>query len=54
VAVIPIYLDDTAFPGIPKDIVGIRFRGENAKEQELDNRVTDEIVFKLIARLEDV
>ena len=55
-AVIPIYLDDTAFPGIPKDIVGIWFRVDNAKEQEqeLGNRVTDEIVFKLIARLEDV
>ncbi len=53
-AVIPIYLDDTAFPGIPRDIVGIPFRAGDAEGQELDNRVTDEIVFKLMARLEDI
>lgn len=53
-AVIPIYLDDTAFPGIPRDIVGIPFRMGNTTPQELHNRVTDEIIFKLISRLDDV
>lgn len=48
--VIPAFLDDTPFAGIPKDIVGIRFeRGSNAIEEK--GRVTDEIVFKLMERL---
>lgn len=53
-AVIPIYLDDTSFPGIPRDIVGISFKVGTSAEAELDNRVTDEIVFKLMSRLDDV
>jgi hypothetical protein len=53
-AVIPIYLDDTVFPRIPRDIVGIPFRLGDTPAQELDNRVTDEIVFKLMSRLDDV
>ena len=48
--VIPIFLDDTPFVGIPKDIVGIKFtRSGDPKDEE--SRVTDEIVFKLIERL---
>ena len=53
-AVIPIYLDDTMFPGIPRDIVGITFTQEDSRPEELDSRVTDEIVFKLMSRLDDV
>ena len=53
-AVIPIYLDETAFPGIPRDIVGITFKPGNSTPEELESRVTDEIVFKLVARLDDV
>lgn len=53
-AVIPIYLDETVFPGIPQDIVGIHFIPGNSIDKELDGRVTDEIVFKLISRLDDV
>lgn len=52
-AVIPIYLDDTVFVGIPKDIVGIEFKpsGDPAK---LDNEVTDQVTFKLYDRLQNV
>ena len=53
-AVIPVFLDDTVVLGIPKDIVGISFKNYAAFGEALSNRVTDDIVFKLIARLEDV
>jgi hypothetical protein len=53
-AVIPIYLDNTTFVGIPRDIIGISFRRGSTPEEELDNRVTDEIVFKLMSRLDDI
>lgn len=47
--VIPIFLDDTAFVGIPQDLIGIKFNGNTA---DLDKgRVTDEITFKLHDRL---
>ena len=52
-AVIPIYVDDTPIAGIPKDIIGIPFRNYVAFGVDLPNKVTDEIVFKLIERLED-
>lgn len=52
-AVIPIYLDDTPVAGIPKDIIGIPFKNYTAYEPDLQNKVTDEIVFKLFERLED-
>jgi hypothetical protein len=46
--VIPIYLDDTLFPGISRDLVGIEFK----KQSPLDsNLVTDNIVWKLMERL---
>jgi len=53
-AVIPIYLDDTPVPGIPKDIVGIPFKNYEAFGADLANKVTDEIVFKVFERLEGV
>ncbi len=53
-AVIPIFLDSTVFPGIPHDIVGIRFDSKSFPSDQLSNRITDEIVFKLHSRLEDV
>jgi len=53
-AVIPIHLDDSAFPGIPKDIVGIPFKNYLGFGDQIQNRITDDIVFKLLARLEDV
>ena len=47
--VIPIYLDDTLFPGIPRDTVGIKYRWkrDNPKWPE---EVVDSIVFKLMER----
>jgi hypothetical protein len=48
--VIPIFLDDTLFAGIPKDIIGIKFDCKG-NDKDLKNRVTDEIVFKLLDRL---
>jgi hypothetical protein len=52
-AVIPIYLDDTPVPGIPRDIVGLMFKNYRAYGADLPNKVTDEIAFKLVARLKD-
>lgn len=53
-AVIPIYLDDTPVPGIPKDIVGIQFKNYAAFGADLENKVTDGIVFKLFEALESL
>jgi len=47
-AVIPVYLDDTPFVGIPKDIVGIDFKACNPNDIDL---VTDKIVYKLEEKL---
>lgn len=49
-AVIPIYLDDTSFPGVPKDVIGIMF--DKNEIDDLENQVTDDIVFKLLERIE--
>lgn len=48
--VIPIFLDDTTFVGVPKDIIGIPFN-RSASHEEERSRVTDEIAFKLMERL---
>ena len=50
-AVIPIFLDDTIFPGIPQDTVGVHFRTAGETEQQLLDRVIDEIVLPLGVRL---
>jgi hypothetical protein len=50
-AVIPIYLDETAFPGIPADIIGIKFSIDESKD--VPDQVTDEITFKLLEKLGD-
>lgn len=47
-AVIPIYLDDTPFVGIPQDIAGIDFKGRDPNDTDL---VTDHIVYKLEEKL---
>ena len=49
--VIPIFLDDTIFPGIPKDTIGIRFHW-NPEDLEWKRKVTDSIVMRLIDRLQ--
>lgn len=48
--VIPVFLDDTNFVGIPADLIGIRFERSTDAEVER-SRVTDEVAFKLIERL---
>jgi hypothetical protein len=48
--VIPIFLDDTVFVGIPKDLIGIHFKRDANLDAE-QSRVTDEIAFKLVERL---
>jgi hypothetical protein len=52
-AVIPIYLDGTVFPGIPRDIIGINFKPRSSTDEELYNQITDEVIFKLASRLDD-
>ncbi len=47
-AVIPVYLDDTVFVGIPKDIIGIDFKRKDPSNEVI---ITDEIVLKLESRL---
>jgi hypothetical protein len=49
-SVIPIYLDDTTFVGIPKDIVGIKPKW-NLSDPNWGDKAVDEIVFKLMERL---
>jgi hypothetical protein len=49
--VIPVFLDDTNFVGIPKDIVGIKFKFDNRKGEWRD-RVIKEIIVKLLTRLD--
>lgn len=48
--VIPVYLDDTPFVGIPKDIVGIDFKACDPNNTDL---VTDKIVYKLEDKLKN-
>jgi hypothetical protein len=48
--VIPICLDDTKFPGIPQDIVGIHFKFD-PDDTAWRAEATDEIVMKLIDKL---
>jgi hypothetical protein len=48
--VIPVYLDDTKFVGIPQETVGIKFT-YNEAEPGWRNRADTEIVFKLIEKL---
>lgn len=47
--VIPIFLDDTAFPGIPKDTIGIKYAWK-PQDPGWRDEVIDKIVFKLLDR----
>lgn len=51
-AVIPIYLDDTPVVGIPKDTVGVVFKGYTEQTENIRNIITDKIAFKVVGRLE--
>lgn len=46
--VIPVYLDDTNFPGIPSDIIGIKFK---YPDDEWQKKADERIIFKMIDRL---
>ncbi|MQU72469.1 TIR domain-containing protein [Sinorhizobium meliloti] len=48
--IIPIYLDDTKFVGIPTDIIGVRFRFDQ-EDPEWRDKADREIVEKLIDKL---
>jgi hypothetical protein len=48
--VIPIFLDDTVFPGIPKDIVGIHFRWDTS-DPKWNIAVDNAIIIRLIDRI---
>lgn len=49
-SVIPIYLDDTKFAGIPADIIGIPYKGF---AQDDEDAITDKIVLKLEDRIQN-
>jgi hypothetical protein len=49
--VIPIFLDDTVFAGIPDDIVGIKYKW-NPSDSKWQERVDDEIIYKIWEKLE--
>ena len=49
-SVIPVFLDDTKFPGIPQDVVGIKFKFDPA-DPDWQKNATDQIVMKLIDRI---
>ena len=53
-AVIPIFLDDAVVLGIPKDVAGINFKNYGMFAEQLPNKIFDDIVYKLLAKLEDV
>ena len=51
-SVIPIFLDDTKFPGIPQDLVGIPFKFDRL-DPSWKSKATDEIIYKLIDKLSE-
>jgi hypothetical protein len=51
-SVIPIFLDDSKFPGIPQDIVGIKFKFD-PNDPDWKKKATDEIVMRLIDKLSE-
>jgi hypothetical protein len=51
-SVIPIFLDDTKFVGIPQDIVGIHFKFDPTASG-WKSRADDEIIYKLIDKLSE-
>ena len=50
--VIPLFLDETVFVGIPDDLIGIKFKWD-PKEENWQDRVEDEIVFRIWEKLEN-
>lgn len=50
-SVIPVYLDDTKFVGIPSDVIGVRFDYDREAESGWQEAADREIVEKLVDRL---
>ena len=50
--VIPIFLDETIFVGIPDDIIGIKFQWDPT-DPNWQQKVDDEIVYKIWEKLEN-
>jgi hypothetical protein len=50
--VIPIFLDDTKFVGIPHDVIGIKFKYDPANP-DWQKKANDEIIMKLIDKLSE-
>ena len=48
--IIPIFLDDTKFVGIPQDIIGIKFK-YNENDKSIKDRIRTEIILKIIQRV---
>jgi hypothetical protein len=48
--VIPIYLDDTKFVGIPSDLVGIKYNFDPTQDKWEDD-VVNKVVFRLLERI---
>ncbi|WP_221935129.1 TIR domain-containing protein [Brevibacillus sp. LEMMJ03] len=46
-AVIPIYLDDTPFVGIPQDIVGIDLKGKDTTQDDTINEIIDKLIQRI-------
>lgn len=51
-AVIPIFIDNTVFPGIPRDLIGIDLK--NKTIEVTDDFVTDNIIFRLLEKIDNV
>jgi hypothetical protein len=49
-SVIPIFLDDTKFPGVPQDLIGIKFKF-NPEDPNWKANAMDQIIMKLIDRI---
>jgi len=49
--VIPIFLDETKFVGIPQDLIGIKFK-YNKSDKTIHERIRKEIVFKIANRVQ--
>jgi hypothetical protein len=49
--VIPIFLDETKFVGIPQDLIGIKFR-YTIGERDLITRIREEIIYKIVTKVQ--
>ena len=51
--VIPIFLDETIFPGIPQDLIGIKFKQiSNERTKDKEDRIWKEITLKIAVKVQ--